>query len=422
MLLVVFSVSLYTFKMSVVRPQQKNQSSRKGKKAWRKNVNVDDIEQGLDERRDEIIKFGEHAADVAEDQLFTIDVSGDKKLAKKAVKPYKVTKSSEILAQRSKAPGFSSTHKKSDNKIGGVKKKEIHRLMKLAGRVQGETQLKTLVEKDGIINTKAYDVWVEEEKEDIPDVLEKFSSSGWTKPKGAPSTLTHAPLTVKDFERIPHAGKSYNPSLESWKALIQREFTTENEKEQQRVLLEEHKVKIQHLIDTLDDTEEAEQEELEEDEDDDEEDTGLSINKPVTLKKKTKHKRNREKRHTERMALQQELKDLKHHIHELEKLPLYQQQVLEKRTKEDNFEHEKELVAKRHKLGSKHKVEDSMVEVKLSDELTDSLRKLKTEGNLFYDQMRSMQSRGKIETRKPVKMKRKYNPKITEKWTYKDFK
>lgn len=36
-------------------PQQHSQKSRKGKKAWRKNVNVTDVQDGLEEVRDEIL-------------------------------------------------------------------------------------------------------------------------------------------------------------------------------------------------------------------------------------------------------------------------------------------------------------------------------------------------------------------------------
>ena len=36
-------------------PQQHKQPSRKGKKAWRKNVDVTDIQVGLDEAREEVI-------------------------------------------------------------------------------------------------------------------------------------------------------------------------------------------------------------------------------------------------------------------------------------------------------------------------------------------------------------------------------
>ncbi len=40
-------------KSNIGAPAQHNQSSRKGKKAWRKNVNVEDVEEGLDSLRAE---------------------------------------------------------------------------------------------------------------------------------------------------------------------------------------------------------------------------------------------------------------------------------------------------------------------------------------------------------------------------------
>ncbi len=36
-------------------PQQHKQPSRKGKKAWRKNVDVSEVEVGLEKAREEII-------------------------------------------------------------------------------------------------------------------------------------------------------------------------------------------------------------------------------------------------------------------------------------------------------------------------------------------------------------------------------
>ena len=41
-------------------PAQYKQSSRKGKKAWRKNVDVTQISSGLDEVRDQIIQGQVH--------------------------------------------------------------------------------------------------------------------------------------------------------------------------------------------------------------------------------------------------------------------------------------------------------------------------------------------------------------------------
>ena len=37
-------------------PQQFKQLSRKGKKAWRKNIDVSDVQVGLDSAREELIK------------------------------------------------------------------------------------------------------------------------------------------------------------------------------------------------------------------------------------------------------------------------------------------------------------------------------------------------------------------------------
>lgn len=37
-------------------PKQHNQPSRKGKKAWRKNVDVTDVQEGLEELNKEIIQ------------------------------------------------------------------------------------------------------------------------------------------------------------------------------------------------------------------------------------------------------------------------------------------------------------------------------------------------------------------------------
>ena len=37
-------------------PQQHKQPSRKGKKAWRKHVDVTEVEKGLEQRNEQIIK------------------------------------------------------------------------------------------------------------------------------------------------------------------------------------------------------------------------------------------------------------------------------------------------------------------------------------------------------------------------------
>jgi len=61
------------------------------------------------------------------------------------------------------------------------------------------------------------------------------------------------------------------------------------------------------------------------------------------------------------------------------------------------------------------------LELVLPDELRDSLRLLKPEGNLLKDRFRSILVRGKMETRKPIQQGKKKRRTVTEKWSYKDF-
>ncbi|ODV86108.1 hypothetical protein CANARDRAFT_198085 [[Candida] arabinofermentans NRRL YB-2248] len=177
-----------------------------------------------------------------------------------------------------------------------------------------------------------------------------------------------------------------------------------------------------------DDSDSSEQEEEEEEQQDDDEESNkyqLSINPAVKNKQKTKTQRNKQQRHKERVKLEEELKELKLRLKELEKLPdlLSSEPIQNSKNKLSREESElRKVIKEKKKLGSKHLAIESGLEVKLSDELSDSLRKLKPEGNLLYDQMKHLQDSGKIETRKPIKQKQKYTPKISEKWTYKDFK
>jgi nucleolar protein 53 len=62
------------------------------------------------------------------------------------------------------------------------------------------------------------------------------------------------------------------------------------------------------------------------------------------------------------------------------------------------------------------------LEVVLPDELQESLRMLKPEGNLLGDRFRNLVVQGKLEARKPVWQSKKAKREYTEKWTYKDFK
>ncbi|KAB8298122.1 hypothetical protein EYC80_001880 [Monilinia laxa] len=75
---------------------------------------------------------------------------------------------------------------------------------------------------------------------------------------------------------------------------------------------------------------------------------------------------------------------------------------------------------RRRKLG-KISLPERDLELVLPDELQESLRLLKPEGNLLKDRYRNMLVRGKVESRRPISFAKKAKRKATEKWTHKDF-
>ncbi|ODV61177.1 ribosome biogenesis protein NOP53 [Ascoidea rubescens DSM 1968] len=439
-----FVIWTNAIEMEVGRPSQRSQSSRKTKRSWRKNIDIDDIERDLEEKREAIRKYGiEDIEKLPSSELFEIDTVGSSDILRKKKIEIKTLKADEILNKRSKLPTLVHP-KKINNKIQGVDKKEAFKLMKLAGKVQGVTRTQAILEevhskkKNGKRNNKLdlYDAWNDSEKtvkksKMINDIYkENRSLTSYTKAKVIPETLKKAPIQIREIEDIPMGGKSYNPSLEDWKSLIIKEYEKEKFIEDRKLQIESKNHRIQKLILEIE-KKEKEDDEVDSDDDVDEKEEdnnglGLSLNKPVVRKQKTKAKRNKEKKHQERIQLENEVKLLKKQITELQDL-----NVIKKKVEKESAEKEKLLNTKKieknskiqkRKLGTKYNPINPQLEVKLSDELTDSLRKLRPEGNLFYDQMRIMQSKGKVEARVPVVKKRRYAQKVTEKWTFKDFK
>lgn len=409
----------------------KPQPSRKGRKAWRKNIDIQDVESGLQTAREKEILLGtNHTEDFIIDETPT---EARKSTAKKL-------KTHEILTNKSKIPALvnpKESKKVQNNRIQGVKKTDVLKLVKLSGgKYKNESRTLARIEKDGLINVSNKDIWDEPEvPEQQPEdkLPEEFTSTAEvTRATVVPKTLKKAPIKITEndlTEKVVHAGKSYNPSLESWKDLINKEYDVEYKRELTRQQMEEHREKIKALTQTLDDNmlsdsdDEEEEEEVAKVEENDEEgeDFKLSINKPTVVKIKTKTKRNREAKHKKRVELEQNLKDLKKQLKDLSNLD----ELLQKQQKEEEDAKKEEPATKKQKKDKKlfkYNPVQRALEVKLSHELTNNLKNLKPEGNLFYDQMLSLQSSGKIEARVPVAKKKKYTPKVTEKWTYKDFK
>ncbi|KAG5732943.1 hypothetical protein E4T56_gene7416, partial [Termitomyces sp. T112] len=71
------STSKKSSKVTSGAPSQLNQSSRKGKRAWRKNIDIQDVEHGMEEMRAEERVTGKTLQATRDQDLFQIDVQGD---------------------------------------------------------------------------------------------------------------------------------------------------------------------------------------------------------------------------------------------------------------------------------------------------------------------------------------------------------
>lgn len=383
----------------------KPQPSRKGKKAWRKNVVISDIAAGLEAKRESEVLHGDDGSE------FVIDTLGTSPQHKTKVVP-----AAEILANKSKVAAVPQHSKKKER----VSKARKSLLMALAGRLLTKTKAAARLQQDGILRAATHtDLWAE-----APAAKSHVDNA--TLPHAPPTTV---PRTMKmgpeklraRHDDAVHAGKSYNPLLEAWESLIGQEYTIERRHELARQAMEEHRQRIQYLIENLSDHEESELEDEEEAEAEtskeaDSEKYRLSANPPSAFKVKTKTERNRLARHKKRQELEARLRDVKQKLRDLEKLDDITTEVEAAGTHPSNRETKPKVRPAKH---GKHNVGFRPLDVKLADELTNTLRHASPEGNLLYDHMYKIQVDGKVEARLVVNARRRYKQKIVRKWSHK---
>lgn len=240
---------------SVDAPQQYKQPSRKGKRAWRKNVDVSEIQEGLETVREEVIQGGVVAEKPSED-LFTLDITGSVAIQKAYNKVHKPLKSDQILAQRSAIPAVDGRKRSGitdgvvepsskRRKGNGLSHKEYERLKNIA--YGGETVHK------GVINADApplHDPWEDVVEQQDP----RFSYLEKPKKAKAPRTLKEPSISlIAGAKRIPavqkpKAGTSYNPSFQDWDQLLTEEGAKEVEAEKKRLKeAEEERVRLEKI-------------------------------------------------------------------------------------------------------------------------------------------------------------------------------
>ncbi|RKF74991.1 Ribosome biogenesis protein NOP53 [Golovinomyces cichoracearum] len=427
--------------VSTNAPQQYSQKSRKGKKAWRKNVDSTDIQNGLEELREELI-LGGVINERASKDLFAIDTSGDISIQKLALKGSKKLKASEIIAQRSSIPPISMRKRPSEKTTNGiiepkrqrtsyVSHKEIIRLKAIAN---GHNKSQTIEIKD-----TNFDLWDTSRDEKMIPQDPRFSFLEKKKKKVAPVTLKQKPITLaasgKEIPAVikPSGGYSYNPLasdyIERLEALGEKEVESEKARlvalESERITLEAaaKSAAVAEAAEARVDLSEWEEDSAWEGFESGTEDRKLSSKRP---ERKTQAQRNRIKRRKEEERKTKMLNDIKKkneqaaHAKKLAQELDMEKGLRKLQALDSNDSSCDDLELRRRKLG-KIRLPEKDLELVLPDDLQESLRLLKPEGNLLKERYRSILVRGKVESRRPISFAKKPKRKVTEKWTHKDF-
>jgi nucleolar protein 53 len=283
-----------------------------------------------------------------------------------------------------------------------------------------------------------YDVWGAAPATEIEPVHDFLPAQEVVKQpkslKQEPISLTATGKAVPAVQK-PTGGYSYNPLSTDYEARLSEESAKALESEQKRIQAEStERQKLEAVARSAAEAEAAEERanmsEWEEDSEWEGFQSGVEDERPSTKRpqRKTQAQRNRIKRRKEEERLAK-------HKAEMKKKRAQAERIKEIADEIHNREQSKALMLaedsdtgndvsddklRRRQIG-KFKLPEKDLELVLPDELEESLRLLKPEGNLLKDRYRSMLVRGKIESRRHIPFKKQAKRKVTEKWTHKDF-
>ncbi|GLB39633.1 putative nop53 (60S ribosomal biogenesis) [Lyophyllum shimeji] len=420
-------------KTSTGAPSQLNQSSRKGKRAWRKNVDIQDVEEGLEGMRAEERVTGKTLQSTTDQDLFQIDVTGDAQL-RNSLQRFSRSQltSTKILAERSAVPAvFSRSSTASKKWKSSMSHEEKARLLRIGKRPQ-KGPFNSVVDptefgagsailelSEAVKSSGTYDPWASPpEQEVIQDGLETVQ-----KRTVKPPAVTH----VRDAIQVPavvepHRGTSYNPPVQAHQELLLQAHEAEERRLREAEKLAEVKEKIESSRREV----EAEdlmlapgmklQEDVAGDDDESAEGEGegemLAKRQPQRKTKAQREKAARLRSEKRELAERAARKRMMAMIPSAKTLRRTNAKLMSSREAERArkrtaaLERLKQRGLAGQKLG-KHKVPEGPVDVQLGEELSESLRALKPEGNLFRDRFLSLQQRALIEPRVPVLPKKR---------------
>lgn len=376
-----------------------------------------------------------------------LDVDGDASIPKKFLKVSKPLKADEIIAQRSAVPSVSLRKRPGDKTTDGIADPKRQRVSYVSHKEL--TRLRNLIAGNGTqsvveVTDPAFDPW--SEAADAAAKIEdpRFSFLPKSQKKVEPHTLKHKPISLAASGKAvpavskPAGGYSYNPVYTEYEQRLITAGEKEIEAEKKRLAVAEtERLKAEASAKSAAEAVAAEaRAELSEWDEESAweglesgaEDSRLNAKRP---ERKTLQQRNRMKRRKDdesRQKIAAEMKKRKEQAQHIKAIAKTIEEVeaaraLAASVQAENADDESEgenLELRRRKLGYL-KVPTKDLELVLPDELAESLRLLKPEGNALKERYRSLLVRGKVEGRKRISFAKLAKRKATEKWTHKDF-
>merc|ERR550517_1255389 len=428
----------------------------------RGNVDMKAVDAALEEARFEE-RVGGSFADRADDKLFRIEEAPGHEEKRDWKKPRKLRCFANLeglpgvpdpkpLRNKTKLPEdrenpIVKAMKEKKVKSGKLGKKDAERIAsrkrqleeKEAGKEERKTRRRTNFD---------FDIWADDDNNS--NNKGQLPSKEWVDKEALIHTLKgkskHTPKAAakRDFStgsllpavEVPHAGSSYNPSVEEHQDLLLKATMVELAKEREAGRIErqttamfpsrgqaptaQDRVKemsegIVELDNEVDRPEEEDEEGNEEEENTAEADEiDQKILKPKTRKQKRDRRGRMFEEQKEKRLKEAKIREMEvMRVKSLKKEPSKEDQ----RTQENQERREKQRVEKMSgpiQL-SNYKYEPQELELKLSDELTRNLRNLSPEGSLLEDRFKSMQRRNMIEVRVKQKTVRTLKRKKIEK-------
>ncbi|KAM9812435.1 ribosome biogenesis protein NOP53 [Syngnathus typhle] len=424
--------------------------SKNKKKNWNKHSDIRDVEDFLEDIRHQERTTGGLLAEKSDDNLFFLDVGQqqqqkddhkaseqvkDKKKKGKSQRPLRIDL---ILQHDSLVPPIKNVlayqqpnakklrhrlkrleHLAAKGVIPRTQRKALNR------QISNTTLKKAVTEANNNPKREYYDIWGLESKNTAdPWYLQQTGK----KPVKRPEKLNEKPSILPAVEVIAPGG-SYNPDFFSHQALLQEAHNVEVKKKKVKDKIN-RQLSVKKADKATQETVFHEEVEglVEEDEDEEipavGEEEGGGVGGGIALaEKKTEKQRKKEK--AAKMKEQQRLA--------VKDQTSKRQQLFQLRSIKDTIkQQEKRTAARQKKRKAKMEAEKSQprrlgklkfhpedLEIKLSDELTSSLRQLKPEGSILKDRFKSLQKRNLIEPRERAKFKRKYKLKYAEKRAFK---